>query len=398
MTGKKPPEILCRMLWVERPLGRSDLQFVIEAYIHNYVFGAVAHASVDERNRMDNSLVLWGIALAVLSGLMNGTFTLPMRYLGRWSWENVWTVFVAVACLIMPVVMFLTTVVHPLASLSAAPARAEVIAIATGFMWGFGAVMFGQGVSALGISMGNTLVLAISASLGSFLPILILAPERLRQPQGEFIVLGTAVAMAGIGCCGYAGFLRERSEKEQQNAPREMVGAARPLWAGLLLCSGAGLLSALFNIGYSLSQGIITSAVRIGNSPFAGSTVVWLLVLVSGAVSNLGFCGYLFRKNRSWSNFLRPGVARFYGLAILMGLLWGGSIFAYGSAAPKLGKLGPAIGWPISLTAGLLTANFCGLLAGEWKLARRSARRWMIAGLAILLCSIGILGWSGSVG
>jgi L-rhamnose-H+ transport protein len=268
-----------------------------------------------------NSLLAGGIALAVLSGLMNGTFTLPMRYLGQWSWENVWTVFIVIACLVMPVAMFFATVTHPFAVLSDAPGRAEAIAIVTGFTWGFGAVMFGQGVSALGISMGNTLVLAISASLGSFLPMLLLAPERLRQPQGEFLMFGTVVAMAGIGCCGYAGILRERSEREHQNARREMVGAARPLWAGLLLCSGAGLLSAGFNIGYSLSQGIASTAVRMGNGPFSGSNAIWLLVLMSGAVSNLGFCGYLFRKNQSWSNFLRPGVTRFYGLAILMGLL-----------------------------------------------------------------------------
>lgn len=345
-----------------------------------------------------NSLLAAGIALAILSGLMNGTFTLPMRYLGKWSWENVWTVFVVVACVVLPVVMWFTTVQHSSALFRAVPHRALVIAIVTGFTWGFGAVMFGQGVSALGISMGNTLVLAISASLGSFLPMLILAPERLHQPQGQFIMMGTAIAMAGIGCCGYAGYLRERSEREHRDAPREMVGAARPLWAGLLLCSGAGLLSAGFNIGYSLSQSIATTAIQLGNSPFAGSNAIWLLVLMSGAVSNLGFCAYLFRKSRSWKNFSRPGVAPFYALAILMGILWGGSIFAYGAAAPKLGKLGPAIGWPISLTAGLLTANFCGLLAGEWKLAPPAARKWMIGGLAILVCSIAILGWSGSKG
>ena len=211
-------------------------------------------------------------------------------------------------------------------------------------------------------------------------------------------MLGTVVALAGIGCCGYAGIRRERSEREQQTAPREMVGQARPLWAGLLLCSGAGLLSAVFNIGYSLSQEVIASAVRNGNGPFAGSNVIWLLILVSGAVSNLGFCAYLFWKNRSWKNFRQSGAAPLYGLAILMGLLWSGGIFVYGAAAPKLGKLGPAIGWPISLTAGLLTANFCGLLAGEWKLAPPSARRWMIVGLVILLGAIGILGWSGSMG
>jgi hypothetical protein len=136
-----------------------------------------------------NSLLAAGIALAVLSGLMNGTFTLPIRYLGKWSWESVWTVFIVVACLVMPVVMFLATVSRPLAVLSAAPAREEVIAIATGFTWGFGAVMYRQGVSALGTSMGNTLVLLISAPLGSFLPMLIFTPERLRQPPGEFLAM-----------------------------------------------------------------------------------------------------------------------------------------------------------------------------------------------------------------
>jgi L-rhamnose-H+ transport protein len=158
------------------------------------------------------------------------------------------------------------------------------------------------------------------------------------------------------------------------------------------------LLSAVFNIGYSLSQGIVSTAVRMGNSSFAGSNAVWLLVLSSGAVSNLGFCGYLLRKNRSGSNFMQQGTTPLFGLAILMGLLWGGSIFAYGAAVPKLGSLGPAIGWPISLTVGLLTANFCGFLAGEWKTAQPSARRWMGLGLVILVAAISILGWSGRAG
>ncbi len=72
-----------------------------------------------------NSLLAAGIALAILSGLMNGTFTLPMRYLGKWSWENVWTVFVVVACVVLPVVMFSATVAHPIAVLCyrAAPRR-----------------------------------------------------------------------------------------------------------------------------------------------------------------------------------------------------------------------------------------------------------------------------------
>src|SRR5271157_199569 len=107
-----------------------------------------------------NTAIYLGILFAVMSGLMNGTFTLPMRYLGRWAWENVWTFFVVAACFVVPPAMLFLTVTNPWQVLSAAPARAEVISLATGFIWGFGAVAFGLGVSAIGISMANTLVLA----------------------------------------------------------------------------------------------------------------------------------------------------------------------------------------------------------------------------------------------
>jgi L-rhamnose-H+ transport protein len=338
-----------------------------------------------------------GLALAVISGLMNGTFTLPMRYLGRWSWENVWALFILISCLIMPVAIAATTVSNLGESLHEAPTRGIVMAIVCGFAWGFGAIMFGQGVSAIGISLGNTFVLAISSSLGSFLPILLLDPGKLFERQGEAIMAGTAIAIVGIAFCGYAGKLKERSQVNE-NVRREMVGQARPFWIGLLLCAGAGVLSAVFNIGYSSAQGIVHSAARLGNSAFAGSNLIWLLMLTGGAVANLGFCAYLFRKNKSWGKYTQPGSVSLFGLTLVMGLLWGGSIFVYGSAAPKLGKLGPAIGWPLSLSVGLLTANLCGIFAGEWRFSRAVERVFMGVGLFILIIAIVALGWSSTLG
>jgi L-rhamnose-H+ transport protein len=343
---------------------------------------------------IDNSAISLGILLAAISGLMGGICMLPMRYLGRWSWENVWALHIVVACLIMPPAMLFLTVSNPHQLLAAAPVRAEFFALTTGFIWGFSSVLFGLGVSAIGISMANTLILATGASLGSILPLLILAPERIGQPQGRVIILGTFTALAGVGFCGYAGILRERSEKAAPGASRQMVGVARPFWVGLLICVGAGITSALLNVGYSLAHGIITAAVQAGNSPFAGSNMIWLLVLGSGAMVNLVYCGYLLGKNRTWSNFRQPKSAPLYALAILMGLMWGCGIFAYGSAAPKLGKLGPAIGWPLSLVVSLVTANCVGFLTGEWKLSSPAARCWMLVGLLILVATIGVLGWS----
>jgi L-rhamnose-H+ transport protein len=348
---------------------------------------------------LSTSVLLVGIACAIISGIMNGIFTLPMRYLGQWPWENVWALVMLVPCVIMPIAIVLFAVPGFTHILLAAPIHAVVFACLFGFAWGFGAIMFGQGVSAIGISMGNTLALAISASFGSVLPILVLAPIRLHLPQGHAIVLGMLIGVVGIICFGYAGFRREKSQAGNQKETRgDMVGHSRPFAIGLLLCTGSGLLSAVFNIGYSLAQPVMQTAVSMGYSTFAGTNVIWLLMLTCGSLPSLIFCGYLFKKNDTWKKYAAPGSTRLYILVIAMGLMWGGHTYLYGFASPKLGKLGPAIGWPLTLMAGLITVNACGFLAGEWKLTRLRDRQWMALGLLITLAAIAVLGWSSTLG
>ncbi|MEO6964306.1 MAG: L-rhamnose/proton symporter RhaT [Acidobacteriaceae bacterium] len=346
-----------------------------------------------------SSVLVFGIAFAILSGIMNGIFTLPMRYLGQLPWENVWAIVMLVPCVLMPITMVLIAVPGFVHVLAAAPTHAVLFACLLGFAWGFGAIMFGQGVSAIGISMGNTLALAISASFGSVLPILVLAPARLHLAQGHAIILGMLIGVAGIVCFGYAGFRREQSQKDHIELTRgNMVGNARPFGIGLLLCTGSGLLSAIFNIGYSLGQPVMQTAVRMGYSTFAGTDVIWLLMLTCGSVPSLVFCGYLLRKNGTWKQYAAPGSKRLYILVIGMGLMWGGHTYLYGFASPKLGKLGPAIGWPLTLMAALITVNACGFLAGEWKLTRLRDRQWMALGMLVTLAAIAVLGWSSTLG
>ena len=348
---------------------------------------------------LTESVLILGIASAIISGIMNGIFTLPMRYLGQWSWENVWALVMLVPCVVMPITVVLIAVPGFMGVLGNAPTNAIVSACFCGFAWGFGAIMFGQGVSAIGISMGNTLALAISASFGSVLPILVLAPARLYLPQGKALILGMLVGIVGIVCFGYAGFRREKSQKgNAEKARGDMVGHARPFAIGLLLCTGSGLLSAVFNIGYSLAQPIMQTAVRMGHSTFAGTNVIWLLMLTCGSLPSLIFCGYLLKRNGTWKKYAAPGSTRLYVLVIAMGLMWGGHTYLYGFASPKLGKLGPAIGWPLTLMAGLITVNACGFLASEWKLTRLRDRQWMGLGLLITLAAIAVLGWSSTLG
>jgi L-rhamnose-H+ transport protein len=339
-------------------------------------------------------MLVAGALLAVLSGLMNGSFTLPMRFLGRWEWENVWSLFIVDSCLLLPTALVSVMAPQSWTIIAQAPSPAVWIAVFTGFAWGFGALLFGQSVSAIGISLANTLVLAISSALGSLLPMLLLAPENLLRPTGEKILCAVMVELAGIALCGWAGRMRE--EAAGVNAERGgMVGHARPIGVALLMAAGAGILSAVFNIGFSLAQPIADCGRAAGLSQFSSTNLIWWIMLSAGSLANLGFCFFLFRKNGSMKKFAQPGGLRLYGLSAVMALLWGGSIFVYGASAPLLGSLGTSIGWPLSLAVGLLLANVIGIGLGEWRQAPARAKSWMYAGIAVLLAAVILLSRAG---
>src|SRR5262249_6959997 len=263
------------------------------------------------------------------------------------------------------------------------------------FAWGFGAIMFGQSVSAIGISLANTLVLAISSALGSLLPMLLMAPKELFSSTGKVIIAGVGIELIGIALCGIAG--RRRETKIGIEGERgDLVGHARPLGVALLLATGAGVLSGVFNIGFALAKPITEYARDAGLSEFSSTNLVWWLMLGAGSIANLAFCGYLLFKNRSLAKFRQPGAIRLYSLAVLMAVLWGGSIFVYGVAAPRLGSLGPSIGWPLSLATGLLLANAIGIGLGEWRRVPPRAKHLMYSGILVLIVAIVVLSQANS--
>jgi L-rhamnose-H+ transport protein len=77
-----------------------------------------------------------------------------------------------------------------------------------------------------------------------------------------------------------------------------------------------------------------------------------------------------------------------------MGALWFASIAIYGAAAAHMADLGPVLGWPLFMSAIILTSNVWGLAVGEWKGAARASLITMFAGLAGLIIGFCALAWS----
>jgi L-rhamnose-H+ transport protein len=322
-------------------------------------------------------MVITGIVLVLLSGICNGLFTVPLKLETRWRWENVWFIFIVTSCVALPwIVLQLTTPAYRNILLSAPP-ESVTSACVFGFIWGFGAICFGRSVHLLGVSLANSLVLGISSGLGSLVPLFVM--HRSISASGlALLFTGVAVFLIGVWLCGRAGRLRDGSST---------TGDMLPL-TGYIFATIAGVMSAIFNIGYALALPIADTGVRFGYARMSSINCIWLLMLGAGAIPNLVYCMSLMMRNRT--AYLLLGTGKSWLRSMGMGLLWGGSIFLYGAATPKLGNLGPSVGWPLSLATGLLVANLMGLLLGEWRDTLQLARRRMYQGIGSLLAAIAL--------
>jgi len=320
----------------------------------------------------------FGIGLALLSGICNGLFTAPMRIIPRWRWENIWLVFILTSCIVAPLLMVQATAPGFVGIFASAPSNAVVCAVIFGFAWGFGAILFGLSVSRLGVSVANTLVIGLSSALGSLTPLALSGKFGLQRPQ-VILYFGVFAFLCGVWVCGKAARMRDAE-------PGADGGSRSP--GGYLLAAGAGVMSAVFNIGYSLALPIADTGRQLGYSSFAATNCIWLLMLGAGSLPNIGYCVTLVARHGSAGLFLSRSLWPPWTLSVSMGVLWGASIFLYGAATPLLGDLGPSIGWPLSLATGLVTANLMGFLLREWRCAPRGAVRTMLLGLGMLFLAI----------
>lgn len=329
-------------------------------------------------------MLLTGLLFAFLSGACNGLFSAPMKMIPRWRWENIWFVFIVTACLVMPVCFVAPALPRWSAVWAQSPAPALAAALGFGFAWGFGAICFGLSVDRLGVSIANSLVIGLSSAFGSLAPLLMSGALRFDARQNTLFA-GIAAFLIGVFFCAQAGLLRDG-------------GPSKASFSGYLLAIGSGIMSAVFNIGYSLALPIAATGASLGLSQFTATNCIWVLMLAAGSVPNLIYCGFLMKRHATGSLLSAPSSTRAWLLSIAMGLLWGGSIFLYGAATPRLGDIGPSIGWPLSLAVGLFVANLMGIWLHEWRGASAAATRRMKLGIVILAAAILLCALSTRIG
>jgi L-rhamnose-H+ transport protein len=258
--------------------------------------------------------------------------------------------------------------------------RSEIlIPLLFGSGWGISQVLLGISIDRVGMSLTFAIVIGLSATLGTLIPLITLHRDTLLSARGSLILAGIMIMSCGIFLFAKAGKERE----EQQGKPLS-TGSVRTAnyGAALIITVSAGVLTPMLNYALAFGEPILSRVESLGITPANATYSVWVVALLGGLPVNLLYCAYLLRRNRTWGMFAAKSDD--WLASILMAALWMGSIALYGIATTRLGTLGTAVGWSLFSIFVVLAATLSGLFMGEWKGVGKRPMRRLGFGLCLL--------------
>src|ERR1700751_6371624 len=188
-----------------------------------------------------------GAGFCLVAAMANASFALPMKWMPRWSWENIWSVWSVCSLLVFPFLAALYTV--PALAVGYHEVAVPVIArvVFYGFAWGIAEVFFGLSVETIGMALTFSIVLGSSAAIGTLLPFIRLHSELLFTAAGGFILAGVFFVAWGMVLCALAGFRRENKARAMPVPQR-----SNSFRTGLIIASVSGLIAGFINMAISL--------------------------------------------------------------------------------------------------------------------------------------------------
>ncbi len=348
-----------------------------------------------------------GIGLHSVGALFAASCYTPQKKTKLWAWEIYWISQATFAWFLLPLagaVLALLTMPDYFQFLSTCPKDVMLKSFLWGVVYGTGGLAFGLAIRYVGFSLTYSLAIGISATLGTILP-LFWAPndgfvyklDTLFNNRIGLIVLGGIVlAVSGIFICGYAGFLRERSG----NSSAQSFSFKR----GVPMVIVAGVLSAMFQYALQAGEPLAQAAAVNGAPELLASNVVYPFSHGGAWVTNLIWCIWLIRRNRTVTQFVRlpgdayGGLPLYYLMAFFSGLFWYLQFFFYGMAHLFLGDTFKFTSWVIHMSLLILFSNIYGKLFREWEGASALPRRIVHGGMLVIVIAAIIIGYGNYLG
>ena len=254
--------------------------------------------------------------------------------------------------------------------------------------WGISQVLVGISFVRVGMALTFAIVVGISATMGTLVPLLTLQGGALLSAKGLAVLIGIIIMIAGVSLCGKAGRERERAQAAAGGVTQAKTGSSSYA-ASLAITIVSGILTPMLNYALAFASPVLRKAVEQGASHANAPYAVWLLALLGGMPANVLYCIYLLNRNKTWAKF----GARSYDWAgaVLMGIMWMAALALYGVGTTYLGPSGAALGWGLFSIFIVLAANLSAVIVGEWRGVGKRPLRTLGLGLAVLTVASVIL-------
>ena len=337
-----------------------------------------------------------GILLIAIGSLAASSFYVPFKKVKVWAWESYWISQGLAAWIICPWVFALLTV--PSGTLMDiihdAPTSAKWLRIMFGALWGVGGLTFGLSIRYMGIALGQSLVLGLTAALGTLIPSIVAGENLFASRAGILTMIGVAVALAGITIVGYAGILKNKSltEEERKAAVKDFA-----LKKGIPIAIISGIMSACFAYGFQSGKPIEEVAAQYGTHELFVSNPTLIFILFGGFVTNAIYCVWLNIKNGSYKDYINVSGAVFLNniaFTFLAGLLWFLQFHFYGMGKSQVPASMEAFSWSILMALSISFSNIWGLFLKEWKGINRKTVVVLIIGIIILILSTFVINFT----
>lgn len=331
-----------------------------------------------------------GLLIIAVGSMGQSSSYVPINKIKEWSWENFWLMQGIFAWLVFPILGALMANSFPeLIEIYTSNASATWQSIGYGVLWGVGGLTFGLSMRYLGIALGQSVALGTCAAFGTIIPAM-LAGTNILSPKGMVLLLAVAVTLVGIALVGYAGSLRSKnmSEEERKKAIKDFA-----LKKGLLIALFAGVMSACFSLGLNAGAPVKEAAIVAGAKGIFAQNPVTLLVTIGGFITNLVYCLYMNRKNKTGAEISRSSKKVLVNnllLCALAGLLWYSQFFGLGMGQSyfEQGSVMMAFSWSILMSLNVIFSNVWGIILKEWKGAGNKAIIFLVIGMAVLIMSL----------
>ncbi len=341
-----------------------------------------------------------GILIFALGGLAGAVFYLPLKKEKNWAWESYWLFWALFALLIVPWALAFIKSPNTFSVLKAAPSKELWYCYLCGAAWGFGGLTWGLMIRYLGVGLGLAMGCGLCSAAGTIVPKILKGEfgQLFQSNAGIASFVGVLVSLFGIVLVGLAGMSKEKELPEEE---KKKSVAEYNFSKGMLVALFSGLMSAA--LGFGLVGGPTIEKLALTTQPvtplaWAGMPVL-VIALLGGFTVNFLWCLFLNAKNKTFGDYTKkdapivPNVI----FGAIAGAIWVCQFVAFKTGEPQMGSQS-YVGWAVLMASSIMFSGALGLILGEWKGTSSRTRGLLGFGLAVLLGSAVLSGYSGKLG